>query len=141
MSGQDNIRRAGESGNPPLRVVTKAASDRLDRVPEDNDVWVWSIALSSGPLPSELTEEEKARAERYKVVSARQQFAIGRAWLRRLFGGYLQLPPNEVPITYSAAGKPILADSSTGLHFNISHSHELAVIAVATRPVGIDIEQ
>jgi 4'-phosphopantetheinyl transferase len=153
MPGQHNIRRAhettkneGGSRNPPLRIATKAADERLDRAPEGHDVWVWSISLNSGsfdaesPLPPELTIEEKARAERYKVASARQQFATCRACLRTLLGQYLRLPPHEVPIAYSGAGKPMLADLLAGLHFSVSHSHELAVIAVARRPVGIDIE-
>lgn len=154
MPRQDNSRRAGRateagdhSGNAPIQIVTKDADHDLDRTPEGNAVWVWPIALVTGqsaaepPLPQELTTEERVRAERYKVASARQQFAIGRACLRRLLGHFLSLPPNEVPITYSGAGKPMLADTNAGLHFNVSHCDGLVVIAIAGQPVGIDIER
>jgi 4'-phosphopantetheinyl transferase len=136
-----------QCGNPTIRIVTKDADEMLDRAPEGNAVWVWPIKLDTGPsvseppLPLELTIEERARAERYKFIPARWQFVAGRARLRRLLGGYLRLPPSEVPITYTAAGKPVLADSAVDLHFNVSHSHGLVVVAVASRPVGIDIER
>jgi 4'-phosphopantetheinyl transferase len=48
-----------------------------------------------------------------------------------------------VEFTYGAAGKPalFLAGSEPSIHFNLSHSHGLAVYAFARRrEVGIDVE-
>jgi 4'-phosphopantetheinyl transferase len=52
-------------------------------------------------------------------------------------GGQLGVEPFEVRFTYGAHGKPAVP----GVEFNISHSREWAMIAVAGAiPVGIDIE-
>ena len=46
-----------------------------------------------------------------------------------------------MPITYTGVGKPALAEPHTTLHFNVTHTDGLALIALARRPVGIDIER
>ena len=61
-----------------------------------------------------------------------------------LLGRYLQIPADSLRIEEGPQGKPFLAD---GLHpselkFNLSHSHGLAVFAVARqREIGIDVEK
>ena len=35
----------------------------------------------------------------------------------------------------------VLADASNGIHFNVTHTDGLALIALARRPVGVDVEQ
>ncbi|HEX4454970.1 MAG TPA: 4'-phosphopantetheinyl transferase superfamily protein [Kofleriaceae bacterium] len=42
-------------------------------------------------------------------------------------------------VARDAAGKPQLVGGA--IHFNLSHSGELAVVAVSDAPVGIDVEQ
>jgi 4'-phosphopantetheinyl transferase len=60
-------------------------------------------------------------------------------------GGYLNVPPNDVSFQFETYTKPRLAPSQTSaidLRFNVSHSGELALIAVTTGcEVGVDIEQ
>jgi 4'-phosphopantetheinyl transferase len=102
----------------------------LDRPPVD-----------AGELFGCLTTDERVRAERYGVARARQQFVVGRGLLRRMLGDCLGIAPLEVPITYAGAGKPALAESHAGLHFNVTHTDGLALIALARRPVGIDVER
>ena len=53
--------------------------------------------------------------------------------------GYLGLAARDVPIVYEGSGKPTLADSI--LHFNLTHADGMALIAVAGRPVGVDVER
>src|SRR5262249_36810802 len=46
----------------------------------------------------------------------------------------------RVQLTYSRTGKPMLAGG--GLHFNVTHSHEVGLIALTRRgEVGIDVER
>jgi len=89
-------------------------------------------------LASLLTPDERDRAARYRAGTVREQFIIGRGLLRRLLAGYLGITPNAVPITYILNGKPVLVDSP--LHFNVSHTHGLALIAIANQRVGVDVE-
>jgi 4'-phosphopantetheinyl transferase len=110
------------------------------------DVRVWVIPLDapSVGLPERLeclTDDERTRAERYKVPKARHQFVTGRSLLRQLLGAQLGLAPRDVPINYTGAGKPVLADTASGLHFNVTHTDGLALIALGTRQLGIDVER
>jgi 4'-phosphopantetheinyl transferase len=112
--------------------------------PAADEVRVVVVPLDSPPAAADelldcLTDEERARAVRYKVESARRQFVTGRALLRRMLGEALGLPVRDVPIRYNANGKPLLAGSQ--LHFNVTHTDGLALVALARRAVGIDVER
>lgn len=102
------------------------------------------IDLDRPPLPTDvlaglLTDDERTRAARYKVGTVRDQFTVSRGVLRRLLGGYLNLPPERVPLSTEASGKPVLVCGS--LHFNLTHTPGLAVVAVAPVRVGVDAEK
>ena len=128
-------------------LVRVAAASVVDaEPPRANEVRIVTVPLDAPPVPvaelrSCLTQEEQVRADRYKVESPRRQFVIGRGVLRLILGRYLGIAPREVPITYNANGKPILPEPAAELHFNVSHTDGLAVIALARRPVGIDVEK
>lgn len=69
----------------------------------------------------------------------------GRA-LRSVLSKYLGCPPSDVEIAYLASGKPHLQRvSATGavpLHFNLSRSGSLGVVAVTSiGPLGVDLER
>jgi 4'-phosphopantetheinyl transferase len=87
---------------------------------------------------ADLTPDEIGRAERFRMARPREQFLAARGTLRKLLASYLNTHPSAVPLTATPDGKPILADDT--LHFNISHSEDLGLIAVADRRVGVDVE-
>ncbi len=56
---------------------------------------------------------------------------------------YTDIAPEQLQFTYSAYGKPALAEATGGttLRFNLSHSAGLALCAVThNREIGVDIE-
>jgi phosphopantetheinyl transferase len=61
--------------------------------------------------------------------------------LREILGRYLGLPANELRFETSRHGKPRLASPEGELAFNLSHSSSLALVAVARREVGVDVER
>jgi len=125
-------------------VVGPCGSESPAPAPEEVRVWVVRLdapPVAVGELFGCLTTDERERAERYKVAKARHQFVTGRGLLRRLLGECLGIAPPEVPITFTGAGKPVLADAARGLHFNVTHTDGLALIALARRPVGVDVER
>jgi 4'-phosphopantetheinyl transferase len=63
--------------------------------------------------------------------------------LRALLSRYVHRPPAHIVIAYGAHGKPeIVGDGRAGIHFNVSHSCDRVVYAVARgRRVGIDVER
>jgi 4'-phosphopantetheinyl transferase len=87
-----------------------------------------------------LTDDERARAERFRLARVRDQFVAARGNLRALLGRYLNLEPREVPVLYADGGKPHLP-ANFSLHFNVSHTGGLAVFAVGHSRVGVDVER
>jgi len=67
----------------------------------------------------------------------------GRGLLRELLGRYLDRPAAALRFGRGAHGKPVLAgaDAGAGLHFNLSHSGNQVLYAVALREVGVDLER
>jgi 4'-phosphopantetheinyl transferase len=86
---------------------------------------------------------ERMRAARFRFRRDATRFVVARGWLRHLLGGYLDMPPGQVEIRYGSHGKPSLAGSNqTDLRFNVSHTHDTMLVAVARgREVGVDIER
>jgi 4'-phosphopantetheinyl transferase len=92
---------------------------------------------------SVLSADEHERAERFRFRKDREHFIAARGLLRILLGRYLDLPPRQLSFSYSPYGKPQLAGVSGGaaLRFNVSHSHGIALYAVALgREIGVDVE-
>jgi 4'-phosphopantetheinyl transferase len=113
-----------------------AANDRVQ-------VFVWSLDvpdISATPLLSLLSDDERARARRLVKPQDGSRFIAARAGLRKLLSGVTATAPREIAFAYSPFGKPALADHA-GVHFNLSHSEGMAVLAITRRaPVGIDLE-
>jgi 4'-phosphopantetheinyl transferase len=88
-----------------------------------------------------LTPDERMRAARYHFDADRRRFAWTRGVLRALLGSYVGCAPGEICLSAGPMGKLQLDPSCDGLRFNVSHSHEWALIALARgRDVGVDVE-
>lgn len=107
-----------------------------------SDVHVWRIDLTDGDATTgALPHDERERAECMRPV-VRERWVAARLALRRLLGAYLDEEPTRVVLQLGERGKPRLRDGSIPLRFNLSHSGELALVALALeREVGIDIER
>ncbi len=89
-----------------------------------------------------LDASERDRAERFHRNEDRQRFMQTRVALRRLLGERLAMDPAAVAFITVGRGRPVLAGSasSAGLHFSVSHAGEHAMVALADRPLGVDVE-
>ena len=96
--------------------------------------------LGADSVLSNLTDEERTRAARFRVERMREQFIVARGRLRTLLAHYLSLPPREIPLQYEENGKPHLP-AEFGLHFNLSHADGLALFVFGRSLVGIDVER
>ena len=78
--------------------------------------------------------------EEFNRASKNLNFLKSRYTLRNLLSQHTKTPPKTLSIDYNPDGKPYLRHHPK-LHFNISHSHNYLIIAIAKEnPVGIDIE-
>ena len=106
----------------------------------DNDVHIWKIpAVDKGF--SLLTSSEREIAGRFRFDGDRNRFAAGRHALRLLISKYLSVNPEQISIIAQKGQKPFIDFPSCDIHFNISHSGDLILIAFSKRELGIDIEQ
>jgi len=88
-----------------------------------------------------LNKAEIERATRFRFERDANAWVSWRAGLRRVLGSYLDMAPSSVPILTGPADKPLLAEPHQGLHFNLSHSRDLAAVVISgDGPVGIDLE-
>lgn len=108
-------------------------------------VHVWRISLDQKDEILErfrrtLVPEELDRAGRFHFEKHRRHFIVARGFLRSVVARYLQTQPESLRFAYGAYGKPALASEHV-LRFNLSHSHEVALLAVALdAELGVDVE-
>jgi 4'-phosphopantetheinyl transferase len=112
-----------------------------------NEVHVWRATLHQ---PQEaiavgmriLSVDERARAEKFHFEADKRRHIIGRGMARTLIGHCLHRPPDGLKFAYNGFGKPSLApDTGPSIEFNISHSGELVLVALAYgRTLGVDVE-
>jgi 4'-phosphopantetheinyl transferase len=128
--------------------------DSLSEVPKDyaisdDEVHVW---LARVGLPAKhilmladiLSPEERQKAERFHFQVDRERHVVGRALVRITMGRLLDRRPDNFRFRYNKFGKPCLADDANerGLQFNVSHSGELILVALAAnRRIGVDVER
>jgi 4'-phosphopantetheinyl transferase len=113
------------------------------------EVHVWAACLEVPPealrsLITTLSLSELERADRFKFEQHRNRFVVARGFLRAILGRCLQTDPRAVDFGYGKQGKPFLSGpfARSGLHFNLAHSDDLALIALTLAgPVGVDVEQ
>jgi 4'-phosphopantetheinyl transferase len=98
---------------------------------------VWRIALDQVRVPPP-TQGETARAARFRTPELAARYLKAHGALRDILGRYTAMP---LEFALREMGKPYLP-LSPEVCFNLSHSHEMALVAVALRgEVGVDVEK
>lgn len=135
-----------ESSTPPESATWQPGPQRPQLAHEEVHVWRAQLPQLDG-LDDLLSDEELARAGRIAGQRQRLLWARSRGALRALLARYLDTDPASVVLSASAEGKPCLRDqhaeqaSASELHFNLSHSGELALYGFTRAgPIGIDVE-
>jgi Phosphopantetheinyl transferase len=114
----------------------------------DSDIHVVAVPLNAVSEQVEaarnlLADDERERAARFRFEKHQRRFILARAGLRRLLGDFLGIDSRTLQFNYAAHGKPALQMPALPfpLHFNLSHSGELALVAVSRQgPIGVDVE-
>ena len=109
-----------------------------------DEVHIWKVDLKDCPedAPDYLKPADTERYQRIIPPRQKQRFLASRYWLRRIISSYLGIPMRELVFINGDHGKPSLELSDTQLEFNLSHTGDVAVLAVANgTPVGIDLER
>jgi 4'-phosphopantetheinyl transferase len=111
------------------------------------EVHLWTLNLAAGLNEAcfwhLLDEEEQDRACRFRHAVSKRQYILSRGVLRWLLGCYLGADPTGLSFLSGSRGKPRLskAEPERGLVFNVSHSADTSVFALALdTALGVDIE-
>src|SRR5262245_26910437 len=103
----------------------------------DRDIHCWYVPLrlpasDLGTLYAALTPAEAARSTHYRFAVRRPRFVVRHAALRMILITYSGIPPQVLRFCVNRYGKPELDVTllKHPLAFNLSHSEDLAVVAV-----------
>jgi 4'-phosphopantetheinyl transferase len=113
-----------------------------------NAIHVWAVRLDAANVNLELGQnllspDERERAVRFKFERDRRRYLVAHIALHEILRRYLPIDPAGLSFDISANGKPRLplTLARSGVQFNLSHSNEMALVAVChEREVGVDIE-
>jgi 4'-phosphopantetheinyl transferase len=95
---------------------------------------------TSAALYTTLSRDERTRSARLRFERDRRRFVVAHGVLRMLLGRYLRIAPGAVRFVCNAFGKPELSPEVGRLKFNLSHSADLALVAIADAEIGVDVE-
>lgn len=111
------------------------------------DVWLTSLR-DFGPAQESachelLSEEERAKWQRFLVPHARLQYLVTRALVRTTLSRYAEVPSTTWRFATNDYGRPHIspAHALRDVHFNLSNTDGLVVCAVSRdEEIGIDVE-
>jgi 4'-phosphopantetheinyl transferase len=105
---------------------------------------IWCIPLAVTADEAEacravLSEAEQQQAERFHFDWLRRRYIVAHGRMRIILTAHTGVPAHELRFQTTQYGKPFL-DPFSNLHFNLSHSGELAILAVGANELGVDVE-
>ncbi|MGN9790266.1 4'-phosphopantetheinyl transferase family protein [Streptomyces sp. OZ13] len=153
MTVQGVLTRDPARGAPPSDVPVLLGTG-TDRLPRGWDAGpgprLWCVRASEYAARAAADEwlldaEERARARAFVRDRDRDRYRVAHVVLRRLLGAYLDEDPAAVGLVREPCpgcgephGRPAVADAP--FHFSLAHSGDLALLAFADTPVGVDVE-
>src|SRR5262245_43248355 len=112
------------------------------------EIHVWCISLDASPaklavLSELLSADERERAARFHFEKDRCRYSVAHALLRQILSRYTGRAAVDFRFDLVQNGKPVLPAAYGGdtLQFNLSHSSNLGLVAIANhRELGVDLE-
>jgi 4'-phosphopantetheinyl transferase len=111
-------------------------------------VHVWAVRLDQEGVDLAraqdfISADEAERAERFMFDRDRRRYLVAHMALHGILKRYLPSAPATLRFEIGTNGKPRLPNAlaASGVRFNLSHSNEMALLAVTHgREIGVDIE-
>ena len=107
---------------------------------------MWLLPLETDAIGGSdhdwLSDDEAARLQLMTSLVRRRSFLAGHWHARELAGDWLQVEPRRITLQRHDDGRPRLEvdGEPSPLSLSLSHSGDWLAIALATVPVGIDVE-
>ncbi|MSP41303.1 MAG: hypothetical protein EXR70_22680 [Deltaproteobacteria bacterium] len=100
-------------------------------------VHVWAVRLDDASVDLDdgrelLSPDEQERAARFHFEQHRRRYLTAHIALHRILSRYLPIEPAQLYFELGSNGKPKLpaALAPRGIEFNLSHSNEMALLAI-----------
>jgi 4'-phosphopantetheinyl transferase len=129
-----------------MKLPAKATSSATLR-PEPGTVRLFASRIRVEPeavhaAQALLSNDELERGRRFATEELRGRFIVTRAWLRSILAGCVGCDARELHFDYGPMEKPGLRDPFGWLSFNIGHSGDIVLAAVADGiQLGVDVER
>jgi 4'-phosphopantetheinyl transferase len=120
--------------------------DKKQLLQREAHLWIINLDLDERRVAGHyqiLSEVEKKRAARFYFERHRRRYIASHGALRQILGAYLDASAEALVFDQSKHGKPALAGAQQdcSIRFNLSHSHEIALLAVTNGvEIGVDVE-
>lgn len=111
----------------------------------NQQIHLWFIPLNISTqlenLYYMLSTEEREKAYNFYFELHKNKYIVRRAALRQILSKYCKVRPINIDFKYNHCGKPYLRRNRFNLQFNMSHSQDMAILAIAKKhSIGADIE-
>ncbi|MEO5570670.1 MAG: 4'-phosphopantetheinyl transferase superfamily protein [Bacteroidia bacterium] len=112
----------------------------------NKSIHIWLAHVQTDPrliseLKKSLSEDELRRSDRFAFEKDRNQFITAHVTVRTILAKYVDTTPAQIQFKKTAYRKPFISQPLTMIKFNISHSENKILIAVAENEIGVDIEK
>lgn len=85
-----------------------------------------------------MSAERKIAVLRYKSENDRKRSVLGEKLARKGISSLLKINEREIEFSRTEKGKPFCTNAD--VHFSISHSKDIVVCALDSKPIGVDAE-
>jgi 4'-phosphopantetheinyl transferase len=112
----------------------------------NNEVHIWRINIRQNlsllnQFKALLNPAELVRAGKYLQRKDHDRFIVSRGAQRIILGWYLNTPAQQIEFVLGDNKKPYLfSEDGNPFHYNLSHSRDWIILAIATSQVGTDVE-
>ncbi|PHS69978.1 MAG: hypothetical protein COB23_04830 [Methylophaga sp.] len=114
--------------------------------PSSNSIQLWLSTVDQLTKTIEqatyklLSVSEKDRFQSTHNQHKKREFIMGRALIRHALSQIFCMPETYWDFVEKSQAAPIVTNLPANCYFSLSHSHGFIVFAIASSPIGIDIE-
>ncbi|MGL5448480.1 MAG: 4'-phosphopantetheinyl transferase family protein [Rhabdaerophilum sp.] len=124
----------------PVELTKVDLHDTIKQLKTDGFLTLLShIDALPANLPPASTMEKKY-ADRHSDVAQREGFLARRRIARAILSLALDVPAERIEIGSRESGQPLVMTPSNAFHLSFAARGKLALIAIASRPIGVDLE-
>src|ERR1051325_1284102 len=138
-----NVKKMRRRNGPAARLLKFLANRSLKVELKRDELHIWTIDCDAArhtmaSADRFLSAAEKDRAARFRFDLHRDRYVVAHVAMRSILGAYLDRNPHDLTFAVEGNGKPVLVleSDSIPLRFNLSHSHNAALIAVTRDQIG-----